>query len=185
MKAQNRALEHNERVAGKALDASIAASRNDQRAFVFAIDPASSSLGFEEGKRLRWDVQFINYGKSPASHVRYDIHIFIGDDVPKRVDSFFASSRIVPTALQGGFLLPPNVGNGGRDTPSFRFHSAFSDGVLTAKDLMLIQAKDGAAAVAGRVWYDDVFEISHYMDFCRATLITGAVAECSRHNETH
>jgi len=157
--------------------------QREQRPYIFATGFKPNTPVFEVGKPIRWDIQFINHGRSPALHLHTNAAIFIGKDAIKKVDDFFSTLPKGHSNLPGiQIFVPPLIGNGCPDSPSCKYTSVLSRSTLTPDDMKFMQTNIGGVIVAGRSWYEDFFSNFYMADFCYLTLPSGAISACLKHN---
>jgi hypothetical protein len=157
----------------------------DERPYILVEDTKGQSLNFKKGERARWDIQYVNYGKSPAVKAATDAHVWVGKRAISTTDGFFSKSSVIKPEGMAEFITPPNSSAAGPSANGFHYVTLFSDAATTDDDIAFMKANDGGVLVAGRVWYSDLFGDVHWTDFCRYTLVSGAISDCPRHNDIH
>jgi hypothetical protein len=135
------------------LDASIAISRNEQRAWIgvksLEIDP-----GIEVGNAPTTSIIIENSGRSPAIGMRSDFNLtqVCGTAFPKRP---FYDSRMA--SLSSALLLP------GATTPTI--HNQFLK-TITEQESGRYRSGDCVLYVHARITYMDIFRRAHWRHFC-------------------
>jgi hypothetical protein len=152
----------------------------DQRPYVLVEDIKGQTLDFKKGENARWDIQFVNYGKSPSIKEVTDAHVWVGKNAVAMMDNYFRNLPEIVPPKSAEFIVPPNASGGPN---GFHYVTVWSDAVINPDDVVFMKAEDGGVIMAGRTWYYDIFGESHRTDFCRHTLVSGAVSDCPRHNE--
>jgi hypothetical protein len=170
-KVAQQGIELSGRQSKQALDASIASSRLDQRAWVGSMQVTGIP---EVGKTYDINVVFGNTGKTPALDV-----ITQAREIPVHTGSKFVPAfDKEPTFTQSRTTLFPNqiatsVVKGSKDVAA------------TQSDVDFInQSKEVTIYVIGRVCYKDVFGESHWARFCEIYSPAGkAYISCTEYNE--
>jgi hypothetical protein len=184
----------------RALKTSTTQFQRDQRPYV-VIDDLAQATGstISVGKRTFWNVNYSNYGKSPAIKCVLMMKMFIGKPVDnlKAVDSWWVT-EIQGKTLSGpesvlapnGFgAMPPDTTPNPHATdwhhkPKGQGYSTTgSDGPLRVQDVSLINSTFHALIVTGRVQYYDLAGKAYTTDFCFGTGPNGVVAGCPTHND--
>jgi hypothetical protein len=156
--------------------------RMDQRPYLLVEDVKGQTLSFKRDEKARWDIQYINYGKSPAVKEETDANIWVRTTAATKMNDFFNKLPKIASPNHTSFIVPPNV-NAGKGENGFHYLTLFSDAKITEDDYAFMKTVDGGVIMAGRAWYYDIFGDPHWTDFCRYTLITGAISDCPSHNE--
>jgi hypothetical protein len=154
----------------------------DQRPYLLIEDIKGKTLDFKRGEKASWGIQYINYGKSPTVKGTANASVWVGKTAAAKMNDFF---RKLPTAAPPdltAFIVPPNA-SAGVGQNGFHYTTLFSETAITEDDSAFMRANDGGVIMAGRTWYTDIFGDSHSSDFCRYTLMSGAIADCPDHNE--
>jgi hypothetical protein len=159
----------------------------EQRAYVVIDQPKDSNIVYMRvGEKVRWDIQFINFGKTPAIHMGTDKGIWLGSNAMNEMEQFFSKlPRAAPHNGEGGLFLPPIIGDGGRNTPGFQYTSIVSESAFSSDDEVFGRTHDKAVVIAGRTWYQDMDGNPHYTDFCDFVIMTGAIGHYEPHTEIH
>jgi hypothetical protein len=153
----------------------------DMRPFVAVSDIANERLVAKTGDKVRWDIQYINYGKSPTKKGVVTAHVWFGEKALASASQFFEQLSSAPPSQWLDFLIPPNA-NAKPNDNGFTFISILSDTEFADPDKSFVATHDRGIVLAGRFWYTDVFDEPHHTDFCRFTLVTGAIANCGLYN---
>jgi hypothetical protein len=130
----------------------------------------------EIGKKLKWNILYSNYGRSPAREVR--------------TCGLLAMGPLGLAALQ---TLPEPSVDRCRNEPfhsvsvlpqgySPNFVTALSPAPLKEDDADIIKSTDGGAIVYGVISYEDAVGHSYESTFCSYRLITGALMNCEKYN---
>jgi hypothetical protein len=155
--------------------------RMDQRPYIL-IQDFPGTFSFPNGQKAKWNIQYINYGKSPSVKEATEAYVWVGKSAISQMEDFFKRTPNRKPDNSANFVTPPNAtarpGENG-----FHYVTLFSDTVVTPDDGAFMQSHDGGVVMAGRVWYSDVFGDDHSTDVCRYTLMSGGVSDCPRHNE--
>jgi hypothetical protein len=161
--------------------------QKEQRPWIALDRPKpTDNIIIQVGQIVRWDVQFINYGKSPAAHVSTKNGIWVGMNAMTEMEHFFSTLPIAdPHTGKLGFFVPMLVGDGSRNTPGFTYNSILGDRAVTDEDAAFMRANDGGVVAAARVWYSDTFDNAYRTDFCDIRLKTGAISHYEPHTEIH
>jgi hypothetical protein len=158
--------------------------RMDQRPYLL-VEDIKGTLKFSRGDKARWDVHYINYGKSPTLDEATDAHVWVGQSAIPNMEEFFKKLTAEKPRGMASFITPPNSSASGPKDNGFHYVSLFSENAVDQDDVGYMTTHDGGVVMAGRAWYDDLFGERHWTDFCRYTLITGAVSDCPTHNDVH
>lgn len=130
----------------------------------------------EVGEKLKWDVLYSNYGRSPAHNVKSC--------------AWLAQGPVGLNALQ----ILPQPSARSCDNQSFRsigmipqgvppsYVSALSPVPLTESDVATIKSVDGGAIIYGVISYDDSVGHSYESTFCYYRLATKATMNCEKYN---
>jgi hypothetical protein len=157
--------------------------RTDLRPYLFIEDVKGQIAHVIVGQRLHWDIQFINYGKSPAVKQIQSIYMWIGRTAKAHIESFFVDlPEVLPVGRYPSFIIFPNA-TANKDEPGYRFSTLISETVITEDDISFIRSTDGGIIIVGRAWYSDIFGDTHSTDICRYWLIAGDMSECPSHND--
>jgi len=178
--------------AGAALQANIAASNRfaiDQRPYVWV--PDVEPLPVVALQRLRADVFFVNYGKSPAMNESGVGKIFFGKNAVKQAYQWFDSLG-TPEQL-AAFLAKNQEGSQAVVAPGIPTdiakqggHSTIlSDAAPTQVEVNWIGANDYSAVVALRFQYYDLSGNRYWTDVCVFHFASTAIGHCKKHNEIH
>lgn len=162
----------------KALQASIDQFSAEERPLVFVIlNPAPLQPG-----RIQADINFVNYGKTPALRGLVWGQIFTGDDALKQADRWFGATPPKDRHPTYGLTVMPIT-----QTPeNVPYRSTlFSKEVVTKEKLAHYVSTDFTIVIAGRVSYYDFPGHWYYTDFCYSRFATGAIPACLKHNEIH
>jgi hypothetical protein len=198
LKEAQRSETESRKQARAALNASIEASRNDQRAWVGLKDPQVTLI---PDKESIIKIQFSNTGKTPAISVHMVVEIKRTEDKGVICTQVFDPSipadtkrwnctgsqtgiTITPTfaysenmAKGNGVIMPGDItGNLGQHAPVLLTTQQYAQ-ILTGKQRFYI---------AGTVWYKDVFQNSRSTDFCMVFDPRHmAMAACDTHNNAN
>jgi hypothetical protein len=169
-----------ERQSRDSLNASINASRLDQRAWVgvdiFKAEPEI----IEVGKRTRLVLSFKNTGKTPARNIKARA---IMEPIPKgRLPRFSYAGELI---AHYGLLAPSALA-------FVRFELVMSKttrepGLVTQAVLDELILGKTTVYVHGRIDYEDIFGCPHWMTFCASMMrVPGPITfgMCSDHNDT-
>lgn len=157
------------------LDAMRANFTKDQRPYMW-IKPSDPK--FEEGKRLFWDVHFVNYGKSPAVKATMCTVLWYG---PNDVRPDINQNAIDEKCKQ--VTANPNASRSIAPPGDAIFTTAASNVVLTADDIKILRDLDFRIAITGRITYGDVAGNPYSSTFCMVHLAAGGILNCEQYNE--
>jgi len=147
----------------------------DQRPYLWIKQMGEPILTVGQG--AQWNLYFVNYGKSPAIHIRARAQIVFGEDREKMI----APTLFVPfpSDAKGSVAI---VAPGGVDTYWF---TAQSQEVLTAEDLSNITNAPIGLTVLTYLEYFDTGGNPYSTEVCRYKFKNGATGVCETHNEIH
>ena len=166
--------------ADAALNASIDASRLDQRAWVGIGQLTALPEPFHAGDNATITVSFKNTGKTPA---RNAVVVVIKDPVPTGRSPVF-SYRGEKAARFG--LQPPNLDSFVRMSVA-KSRSTGEDRPLTPELLESLVSRRVILYLHGQIVYEDIFDRWHWVTFCyflrnpEGAISFGA---CAEHNDT-
>jgi hypothetical protein len=151
-----------------ALDASIKASRIDQRAWIKP-EGNTTVLSFASGQELFVPFRLTNSGKTPAKDLSgsYVLQLIHKSEAPD-----FLYSPGHPHNISGSNLLFPN-----ESTLLIQIYAVVrgpSHMILTQSQIEELVSGELRAAVYGIVNYDDIFGGHHWVTFCNWLTIPGA-----------
>lgn len=132
-----------------ALNASIAASRTDQRAWIGVL--GYSDLNITAGAMIRMRVMISNSGKTPALKVKTNI---TGKLI--RPDERFVPTYAAPYNVESASVIQPGASAG---------MVAIGD-PFTATDVGMINDRRLIFYMYGKIRYEDIFKIEHLTTFC-------------------
>ncbi len=155
----------------------------DRRPYVTARIIGTLAISF--AKPIQVNIQLINWGRSLATDVTVDGHVWYGEGIAAIVDKYFTEIPLVPQQSDILFLIP-NIDGDKVQSPSFKYTTIDSGNQAPShRAIQFILHQDGGVMAAGRVWYRDTFGNRYRTDFCFRTLLSGAMADCPKHNEIH
>ena len=139
------------------------------------------------GQKVRCNVWFVNYGKTPAFEVLTTGKVFIGTDAMKQADDWFDSlgDRRLDASVGISTTIPPEIPSDPRK--SSVFSTLYSDRSATLNDLNFIIANEFSAVAALRQQYTDTFGHVFQYDAC-FTKVSGPSpisVQCPKHNNQH
>jgi hypothetical protein len=144
----------------------------EQRPYIWLVpgDP-----NFEVGKRMVWNINFSNYGHSPAVHVRFCVMSTLGQDllavlIPENREK---TCRPMMAEASNTIYPPGYVG----------FSTAESDHPLSADEVALIRNHDAVLGIMGKIEYEDTSGNSYESLFCSFRLAQGGITSCKSNNE--
>jgi hypothetical protein len=142
----------------------------EQRPYIWAYP---ESPIFEEGKILRWNVHFKNYGNAPAIHVHTCAVLSIGATALRDTSPsvFAANCKGFPDSNS---ISPPTFDS---------FVTLDSPFLLDADQVKYLQSTDGTLVIIGFARYQDTAGRQFKSTFCYFHLSGGASASCSKYNE--
>jgi hypothetical protein len=145
----------------KALDASIEASKLDQRAWVGTTETTPPPLMegdkrvyVKAGSKMTFDASVVNSGKTPALKVTTNFGI-----------RTYSSNESIPT-------YQPDTTKGGASAvqPGAHFRLVLSTRVLTQKEIGILKSGIENLYFLGLITYEDIFGRSHQTTFCYCLL---------------
>jgi len=143
----------------------------DQQPIIW-VTPKNPTFGVNQ--KLQWNIEFSNYGRSPALNMRTCIHPSLGS-------SAFSAAQQHPPSLAD---CRGQVGSVTVVPPSYPgFATAYFDDLLTGPDVNAIEQISGGLVVVGAFEYEDISGHSYASTFCEYRLIGGALAHCPKYNE--
>jgi hypothetical protein len=152
-----------------ALDASIAASRSDQRAWIVLRGIEGIPI-LDQPWPLK--VYFANSGKTPAKHVRVDCHV-----TPAKIESEIDFSKVGAHARPT--MIAPN------DPTTYCPLNPLTIAKVNQDVLDFFSNKKAILFAYGSVTYEDIFGKEHWLTFCRSMEADGkAWDSCETHNDT-
>jgi hypothetical protein len=155
--------------------------RRSLRAYVLVEDMKNQRLQISIGQKVRWDIEYVNYGQSMTLNEATDAHVWLGKNAVQQMSAFFSKPALPQPKGMARFITPPNVAG----THGFHYITLFSENVIDPEGFSFIKENDAGVVMAGRVWYTDIFGVQHWTDFCRYTLTAGGISDCPSHNEVH
>jgi hypothetical protein len=187
MKAQSRAMDRNANAAERgiarskdALDASIEASRLDQRAWISLGFIGTNPETFHVGDKPYINVSLKNTGKTPAKHLST---LVVMTRIEKDEEPTFSYDGI--EAVPYG-VLPPG-GNTFTSLDILKDKTTGERVALTAPLLNSLVSQGVLIVVHGKVSYEDIFTKHHWLTFCYALINLPGPAtfiSCRKHNDT-
>jgi hypothetical protein len=127
---------------------------------------------FSVNQMLEWNIEYSNYGRSPALNFRTCIRATLGSEALNRAK--MPTGADCANARTSVSVVPPTY-------PGFA--TATSDGVLTQADVNAIEQFSGGLVVLGHFEYDDASGHSYVSSFCEYRLKSGALAHCPKYND--
>jgi hypothetical protein len=151
-----------------ALDASIKASRIDQRAWVGAIGVGSPQLidghgtvFMKEGEIAKFDLIIKNTGKTPARKVKPSLfYEVLAPDVTFSPQAFIPPSASQRTVVVLQPSMPFEL------TVTVRTKDDLADERITKHDLDTLKMGKMRFYLHGRLEYEDIFGVSHFTTYC-------------------
>jgi len=143
----------------------------DQRPYM-AAKPDDPKI--EEGKRLLWNVHFVNYGRSPAVDVATCVALLIGEDVrPLLTEEAIRQRCNHPQSLEITSLgIAPPGDN--------LFTTGYSQENLTADQVRIIKEGNFKIALTGVITYKDMAGTKYTYIYCNVRLSGGGLADCAQ-----
>jgi hypothetical protein len=156
--------------------------RKDQRPYVWVLDYIlPGNIRIAENQKLYVSIAIVNYGKSPALHVRIARKIFVGQDSIQQASRWFDGFKDGTTKyIEGEGLIPPGIPQD--PSKAFGYETAFSDDPLTRDNLNYISTTEKSFAVVFRFAYEDSFGGNFWSEACYQRQLNGAMAHCEKHN---
>jgi hypothetical protein len=137
----------------------------DQRPWVWIATPELFHV--EVGDLVMLNVQFINYGKTPAI-ARTSVFLYAETNLNPNTIKTLQQNQMPPYTM---IIAPGQV-------PKPTFTTATSSEKLQKKDYDLIMSNNGMLVVGGRIEYTDLQGNPYESVFCVTRLATGAIANC-------
>jgi hypothetical protein len=133
-----RAMEHSEQQSRESLDASISASRTDQRAWLFE-DQMKMVGQFSAGQPAAFEIVFKNGGKTPANDVKVSCSVEV-------------KMGLIITSAKSCGAEATSVGPGAGHTQEIRIRNTWTQG-----DIANFQSGIYSITIIGELTYRDVF----------------------------
>jgi hypothetical protein len=141
--------------------------------------PRPEAVAFEKGQPLRWNLHFVNYGKSPAIRAHTCVTLTYG------ADALSVASGYTEEDLIGQCKKPSPVAESESIAPpgDALFATGQSNVILADDDAIKFFKADFRVAIRALVTYEDVYGHHYKSLFCAAHLATDAVYTCQQGNE--
>jgi hypothetical protein len=154
----------------------------DQRPYVWIIDyNVGGSIHIVEQDKMWINLSLVNYGKSPALHLRSAGKVFVGKDAMQQADKWFDGFDNGTTDyMEGETLLPPVIPSD--PAKHFTYFTSFSDAPLTSDDINYILHTDQPVAMVLKLNYTDLDGKSYSSEVCMSRALNGSIPHCHRHN---
>lgn len=139
-------------------------------------------IQFEPNKPIIVDLYSGNSGKTPATRVGGNGHIFFGNDALIQAYHWFDTeadkifTRRTETIIRPG-VSPTNYTEAVRST-------ILTERIIDEKEFNSLIAKDFSIVVAFRSAYTDTAGKQYWTDICISYLASNAIAYCPQHNKT-
>jgi hypothetical protein len=165
---QTQALQDTADVAKESLNIARKNFALDQRPYIWLTNDLPGP-GFMEtpskapNGQVLWNLQFMNYGRSPAHDVRFTVTTLAGEGAIVR-------ARTIPPLNQFGSPMPPGKVN---------FSTGVSREVVSRAEFTRLMGLDDALVMFGRFHYTDIAGTPYETTFCLRHLRTGAVSFCA------
>jgi hypothetical protein len=129
---------------------------------------APQDVKLEEGKRLLWDIQFSNFGRSTAFQLRSCFHLEFGITFQGT-----ALSRVQAPSLQTCAPIPTILPSGDK-----QYTTLFGANNLSASDILAINTIVGLVVVTVILEYEDKSGHFYRTTFCGYRTLGGGIATC-------
>jgi hypothetical protein len=150
----------------------------DQRPYMWAM--AEPPI-FEEGKRIMWPINYINYGRSPAIHAKMCTRFYYGprDQTPRLtmanlVEGCRTTESFSDLSTTTGVIVPPG---------DKAFMTEATPQPFSGIALQQIRDTDFALGVVGKITYEDILGNSYLSTFCLVRFAAGGLKACPNMNE--
>ena len=167
-----------ERNSKRALDASITASQNSQRAWLWVTAITVANLPIAPGKRLMVNVYYRNSGRSPATSVTTgERHCSVGTQA---LNDFRGPIVVSPQRLNtdSGIAVPTPT----TPLPGGSFFTIECADAPTKEDLDVLATAN--VLVDGALDYDDIFGIQRTTHYCAWTVEGGRTIQWCPHDNS-
>jgi len=156
----------------------------DERPWVWL--SSADYLPMQPGSKVQVNEWFINYGKSPAIHIRTRGKVFIGNDAFDKASKWFDSlPQPLPKPSDVGSLsvLPQQIPADPRNTNLYFTNE--SDEWVSKLNIDFLLGNSFVVVSTSRVQYEDVQGNIYYSDVCSFRFQNGSIGHCTHHNEVH
>lgn len=151
-----------------------------------------STVHMAVGDPMMADVQWVNFGKTPAVHEKNISRIVFGRDALALADQFFidAPGESVPVTTSSEAVIAQGTHDCGSDdkTGNVNFDcgsttSKSDNAIGNAVDIVDATTNDTHLLIVGRIYYKDTAGNKYNTDYCFRRLRTGVLAYCTNHND--
>jgi hypothetical protein len=132
------------------------------------------------GENIRWDIQYSNYGRSPALNMRSCIQATWGNAGLSFLNSVHFPSMDECIGSLGSTINPKSVSVLPPGYPGYS--STFGSDPLTEPLFNAITSTEGGGFIYGVFQYEDKAGNLYESAFCNFRFRSGAVGACDRHN---
>lgn len=146
----------------------------DQQPYIW-VTPQAPKL--EEGRPVRWDIRYSNYGRSPAYHVQLCTSMTLGINAVSNLLPLSMTQCGEAAKAQGEVVTDSVFPPGYQQYTTVASHVAVDQSAID-----VLKSHDGAVVVRGIFVYQDAFGHSYESTFCRFVFATAAVASCPKYN---
>jgi hypothetical protein len=160
----------------------------DQRPYVWASYAGMKTFEHTEiAERIRFDIVFANFGKSPAVSFSGRGKVFIGPYAMQQADWWFRdlgnvrfadSDKGSTTVVAPGIPADPRKPVGGG-------YSTIQSDMAMWQQINDALGRDDYVVMVYRQQYFDIAGNFYWSDMCWSNLATGATKACPHHNEVH
>lgn len=164
----------------------------DQRPYLLVHE--ISPIHYAVGELMMADLQWANFGKTPAVHEKNISRIFFGRDALALADKFFIDvpDESVPVTTSSEAVIPQS-GHGcgiGEKSENSVFDCGFTtskskNAVMNAVQLLDATTNDAHLLIVGRIYYRDTAGNRYSTDYCLERFRTGVLAYCPKHNDVN
>jgi len=178
---QFRVVQQQSKAAQDSVTALQAQTRQDERPYVLVADLKPS---FGPNIKIRADIFFANYGKSPALKVRGRGTIFFGPDAMKQADQWFRTEALKPyPPKSSSTIIPPGVPPESDIGPGITRTTLFSARVASQEEFDYVRQHDFSAVIVVRQEYVDFAGDRYWTNGCWSYFASGAIPQCPTHND--
>lgn len=173
--------------AGAALDALHQMRTNletSERPYVLAGDIRSPYIAI--GHRIKADVIWADYGRTPGLRVTTFGRIFFGPNALHQADRWFARIHTTPPVGSPEFtIIAPGVPTDLSKQSGLTYSTLTSHVPISQKEFEFVVNNNFSVVFVVGVNYFDLAGNRYWTDQCWSRLTTGAMPQCADHNEVH
>lgn len=179
-------LQESNKLTQRALDNSKRQFEQDQRPLIWSSSIIMIPLKGGTSEKIKFDIFFANYGKSPAVSFIGRGKIFVGPYSLQRAERWIrdlGKERFGDTYIGGTTVVMPGI-PADPSKPVGGYATIQSD-MLMSEQIKDALARDDYIVVVDRQQYFDIAGNFYWSDMCWTHLATGATKACPHNNEVH